>query len=219
MKNLKLKTALAAVTLAAASLATPYSAQAQDFRNANCSDTTNSVIGAIAGGTAGAAIGDRVARRGQSTEIGILGAVIGGIAGAAIGDSASDCENFNNRSNRVITSSAPVYTAPTTVYSSPRTVYTSPRVVTQSPVYRTNTSYSSNRGFNQTRNRLIEIDYELDRLCSEIDYLKAQRRRSRHSSGLRSQIKQLEYRVDALERERKQIKKFGFNNRNSFRSY
>jgi len=179
MKNLKLKTALAAVTLAAASLATPYSAQAQDFRNVNCSDTTNSVIGAIAGGTAGAAIGDRVARRGQSTEIGILGAVIGGIAGAAIGDSASDCENFNNRSNRVITSSAPVYTAPTTVYSSPRTVYTSPRVVTQR-------SYSSNRGFNQTRNRLIEIDYEIDRLCSEIDYLKAQRRRSRHSSGLSS---------------------------------
>ena len=241
MKNLKLKTALAAVTLAAASLATPLSAQAQDFRNGqnfrnnniDCSDTSNTVLGGLAGGVAGAAIGDGIAGRGQSTEIGILGAVIGGIAGAAIGDSASGCENFD-RSNvgftqqapvysqqaPVYTQQAPVYTQPTTVYSNPpRTVYTSPRIVTPAPVYNTTTSYSSNRGFNQGQNRLFQIDREIDRLCHEIDYLKAQRRRSRHSSGLKSQIKQLEYRVDDLRRERKQIQKYGSNSRNSYRSY
>ena len=225
MKNLKITTALAAVTLAAASLATPLSAHAQDFRS--CGDTGNSVLGAVVGGTAGAAIGDGIAGRGESTELGILGAVIGGIAGAAIGDSVSDCENFNRSNTQGFQTNNPVYTQPTTVYSNPRTVYTSPRIVTpapvyrtQSPVYRTNTSYSNNRGFNQTQNRLFQIDREIDRLCDEINYLKVQRRRSRgHRSGLKSRIKQLEYRVDDLRRERKDIKKFGFNNHNSFRSY
>jgi len=90
---------------------------------------------------------------------------------------------------------------------------------TQSPVY-TSTTYNSNRGFNNDRNRLFQIDREIDRLCHEIDYLKDQRRRSRgKNSGLKSRIKQLEYRVDDLERERKQIRKYSKNNRNSFRSY
>jgi uncharacterized protein YcfJ len=72
LKNAKVTTALAAVTLAAATLATPLSAQAQDYRNydRDCQDTSNSVLGAVVGGTAGAAIGDRIAGRGQSTEIG-----------------------------------------------------------------------------------------------------------------------------------------------------
>jgi len=268
MKNLKISTALAAVTLAAASLATPLTAQANNFGN-NCADESTTVLGAIAGGVAGAAIGDGVAGRGQSTEIGILGAVLGGVAGAAIGDSISGCENYDpNRqayptttsypttsyptTNGVYTSQQPVYAPPTTVYSEPRTVYTSPRIVTptpppvytqpqvvtsapvytqprvvtpapvytQSPVYSTNTSYGSNRGFDQTQNRLFQLDHEIDRLCDEIDYLKAQRRRARgRSSGLKSRIKQLEYRVDDLKRERKQIRKYGLNSRNSFRSY
>jgi len=82
------------------------------------------------------------------------------------------------------------------------------------------TSFGNNRGFNQGQNRLFQIDREIDRLCYEIDNLKAQRRRGRgKSSGLKSRIKQLEYRVDDLERERKQIRKFGINSRNSFRSY
>ena len=223
MKNLKLKTALAAVTLAAASLATPLSAHANDGR---CADTSSTVLGAITGGVAGAAIGDGVARRGQSTEIGILGAVLGGIAGAAVGDSISGCENYDPRrtSAPVYTqpTSAPVYTQPTTVYSTPqaRTVYTSPRIVTPAPVYRTNTSFSNNRGFNNNRNRLFQIDREIDRLCHEIDFLKAERRRSRgRRNGLRNQIKELEFIVADLERERRQIRKFGHNSRNSFRSY
>lgn len=230
MKNLKLKTALAAVTLAAASLATPLSAHANDGR---CADTSSTVLGAITGGVAGAAIGDGVARRGQSTEIGILGAVLGGLAGAAVGDSISGCENYDPRrtSAPVYTqpTSAPVYTQPTTVYSTPqaRTVYTSPRIVTQAPVYttpapvyRTNTSFSNNRGFNNNQNRLFQIDREIDRLCHEIDFLKAERRRSRgRRNGLRNRIKELEFIVADLERERRQIRKFGHNSRNSFRSY
>jgi len=122
--------------------------------------------------------GDGIAGRGESTELGILGAVIGGIAGAAIGDSVSDCENFNRSNTQGFQTNNPVYTQPTTVYSNPRTVYTSPRIVTpapvyrtQSPVYRTNTSYSNNRGFNQTQNRLFQIDREIDRLCDEIDIM------------------------------------------------
>ena len=43
MKNLKLKTALAAVTLAAASLATPFAAQANDFRNVRVTTTSHPV--------------------------------------------------------------------------------------------------------------------------------------------------------------------------------
>ena len=46
MKKLNLKTALTAVTLAAATFAAPLSAHASDF-NRQCNDTTNSVAGGL----------------------------------------------------------------------------------------------------------------------------------------------------------------------------
>ncbi len=122
MTNLKIKSALAAVTLAAATFAAPLSAQASDY-DRKCGDTGNAVLGAIVGGTAGAAIGDGIAGRGQSTEVGILGAIIGGIAGAAVGDSASDCENNTRNTNTRGYTTTTSYPAQTTSYPAQTTSY------------------------------------------------------------------------------------------------
>jgi len=65
---------LAVTTL---TFATPASAQ---FNN----NGGGQLLGALIGGTAGAAIGDGIAPRGRSTEFGIAGGLIGGVAGAAI---------------------------------------------------------------------------------------------------------------------------------------
>ena len=225
MKKFNVTTALAAVTLAAASLATPLSAQAQDYRNANCSDGSNAVLGAIAGGVAGAAIGDGVARRGQSTEIGILGAIIGGVAGAAVGDSISDCENRDRTNRRVTTTSYPTRTTSNRTYTSSNpVVYTS-----TSPVYRQNQGYTTSRpvysttvnyGHNSRNNvadRIYQIDRRIDDLCRELDYLKAQRRRSGRHHGVSRQVENLEYRIADLRRERKYLKKSSKRSNRSFR--
>jgi hypothetical protein len=58
------------------------------YRGSRCSNGTG---GTIIGGVAGAAIGDRVARRGSRTEGAILGAAIGALGGRAIDKATSRC--------------------------------------------------------------------------------------------------------------------------------
>lgn len=207
MTNVKTKTALAAVTLAAATLITPLSASAADYRK--CNDTTNGVVGGVIGGSVGAAIGEEIAGRGDRTEGAVLGAIIGGIAGAAIGDGASDCEKdkrYNNR--RTVTTHYPTRT--TNTHRGYQTVgHNSHRNSNR------NRNYGYNRGYNQTSygygrrgDRLYQIDRQIDDLRRERAYLKDERRRSRHyRPGIERRLDRIAYRLDELKRERKRIKK------------
>lgn len=230
MKNINVKTALTAVTLAAAAIATPLSAQARDY-NDKCGDTSNAVIGAVVGGTAGAAIGDRIASRGNSTEIGILGAIIGGVAGAAVGDSASDCEHDNRYSNnsynngRVTTTTH--YPARTTTQYPTRTTTHYPTQTTNR-VYQTaghsgrsygTTTYGNNRGYNNTTQRLYQVQIQIDDLKREREFLKKERRRSySNDRQINRRLNRVENRLDDLRRERKQLRKYADNRRNNYRT-
>lgn len=223
MKNINVKTALTAVTLAAAAIATPLSAQARDY-NDKCGDTSNAVIGAVVGGTAGAAIGDRIASRGNSTEIGILGAIIGGVAGAAVGDSASNCEHDNRYSNnsynngRVTTTTH--YPARTTTQYPTRTTTSTNRVYQTAGhsgrSYGT-TTYGNNRGYNNTTQRLYQVQIQIDDLKRERDFLKKERRRSySNNRQIDRRLNHVENWLDSLKRERTQLRKYADNRRNSY---
>lgn len=225
MKNINVKTALTAVTLAAAAIATPLSAQARDY-NDKCGDTSNAVIGAVVGGTAGAAIGDRIASRGNSTEIGILGAIIGGVAGAAVGDSASDCENDNRYRNashnngRVTTTTH--YPARTTTHYPTRTTTTTNRVYQTAGhsgrSYRT-TTYGNNRGYHNTTQRLYQVQNQIDELKREREFLKKERRRSySNKRRIERRLNYVENCLDDLRRERKQLRKYADNRRDNYRT-
>jgi len=74
--SLTFKSTIIAVAATAFAISTPAHAQ---FNNGG-----NQLLGAAIGGVAGAALGDGIAGRGQSTEFGIAGGILGGIAGAAI---------------------------------------------------------------------------------------------------------------------------------------
>lgn len=217
MTNLKIKTALAAVTLAAATLAMPLSAHAGDY-NRKCSDTSNGVLGAVIGGTVGAAIGDGVAGRGDSTEAGILGAVIGGIAGAAIGDSASDCENDKRQANRGYTTTTH-YPAQTQRGVTVRTVGHNTRTYGNSRNHNQR-GYTQTRSYNQRYNNdpLFRIDREIEDLRRERAYLKDERRRSRgYRPGIERRLDRVAHRLDQLKRERKRVKRYTDNRRNDYR--
>lgn len=209
MTKLNLKTALTAVTLAAATFAAPLSAQASDY-NRKCNDTTNSVAGGLIGGSVGAAVGEQIAGRRDRTEGAVIGAIIGGLAGAAIGDGASDCErdnvrsydnrgrNYNTSNNRYVTT----------------TRYPSRNVVS-------NTGFQTvgfNRGFSNVsyghtdrislNRRLHRIDRQIEDLRRECAYLLSQRKRSRRGRhGIDRRLDQISYSLKQLERERKQLKK------------
>ncbi|MEP3654574.1 MAG: glycine zipper 2TM domain-containing protein [Litorimonas sp.] len=210
MIKLKTKTALAAVTLAAAALATPLSASAADYRK--CNDTTNGVAGGLIGGTVGAAIGEEIAGRGDRTEGAVLGAIIGGIAGAAIGDGASDCEKDNRYNNRqVVTTQYPTRTVTTT-----RGYQT---VGHNGHNRRTTTTrnYGYDRGYSRRVDPLYRIDREIDQTRREGDRLKRQLRNSRgYRPGLHRALEANGRHLKYLKRERKRIKK-SYNN--GYRNY
>lgn len=228
MTNLKIKTALAAVTLAAATIAMPLSASAQDY-NRKCADTSNGVLGAVVGGSAGAAIGESIAGRGDRTEGAILGAIIGGIAGAAVGDSASDCENRQRTVNRGYTTTTHYPTRTNRVQTTTRGYQTvghnghgHTRTRTTNRGYNNNRGHNSNRGYNQDynrgQNRLYQIDRDIERLRNERAYLKDERRRSRnYRPGIERRLDRIGHRLAELKRERKQIKRYSDNRRNDYR--
>ncbi len=226
MTHLKIKTALTAVTLAAATLAMPLSAQAGDY-NRKCNDTTNGVAGAVIGGTVGAAIGDGLAGRGDSTEAGILGAIIGGIAGAAIGDSASGCEN--DHKYRTTTTRYPT----TTTYTPRHSSHGQTRGYSQNSGYSRNSGYNRTSGYQTVGHRssrrsgyngystgynsdpLYQIDREIERVRFEGDNLKRELKYSRgYNSDISRRLTENGYRLEQLKRERKRIKKYTDSRKN-----
>ena len=230
MKNVKIKTALTAVTLAAAALATPLSASAADYRK--CNDTTNGVAGGLIGGSVGAAIGEGIAGRGDRTEGAVLGAIIGGIAGAAIGDGASDCEK-NTRTNRRVVTTTNHY--PTRTQTYPTRTQTYPTRTT-SRGYQTvghsghnhrtttNRTYGNTRGYNtsygygRTADPLYRIDREIEETRREGKRLKRELKYGYgHRRGLRRALEANGYRLEQLKRERKRIKKYADGRRNDYR--
>jgi len=167
MKNVKIKTALTAVTLAAAAIATPLSASAADYRK--CNDTVNGVAGGVIGGSVGAAIGESIAGRGDRTEGAVLGAIIGGIAGAAVGDGASDCEKHTRNTRRAVNTTNHY---PTRTQNYPVRTQTYPGRTTtrgyQTVGHRghsTSRGYSESRGYNTSRGYSRRADplYRIDR--------------------------------------------------------
>lgn len=164
--SLKFKTAAVAIAATAFAISTPASAQYQS------NNSGNQLLGAVIGGVAGAALGDGIAPRGQSSEYGIIGGVLGGVAGAAIaGSGNNNNRGYNNGYYNSQTGyygsgytqggyyqqpvysrpayaqpvySQPVYSQPA-YYSQPRVVYSQPRYVTPYSG-RTGTSLSINIG-------------------------------------------------------------------------
>lgn len=209
MKNVNLKTALTAVTLAAAAFATPLSASAADYRK--CNDTTNGIAGGVIGGSAGAAIGESIAGRGNRTEGAILGAIIGGIAGAAVGDSASNCEKDTRYDNRRVVT--------TTNHYPTRTVVTRPVVHTVGYSTSNNRNYRANDHGNSRRvDPLYRIDREIEQTRREGDRLKREIKYARRGNrrGLQRALDANCRQLDYLKSERKRIKKSA---NNSYRNY
>lgn len=216
VKNVKAKTALAAVTLAAMAFATPLSASASDYRK--CNDTVNGVAGGVIGGSAGAAIGESIAGRGNRTEGAILGAIIGGIAGAAVGDSASDCEKYNQSNQRVVTTTNHY---PTRTQTYPvRTTTTTTRGyqtvghngynqrTTGSRNYGSNRGYSTDRGYGRRVDPLYQINREIEQTRREGDRLKRKLRNARHyRPGLHRALEANGRHLNYLKKERRRIKK------------
>ncbi len=215
MQNVKTKTALAAVTLAAATLITPLSASAADYRK--CNDTTNGVVGGVIGGSVGAAIGEEIAGRGDRTEGAVLGAIIGGIAGAAIGDGASDCEKdkrYNNR--RVVTTTTHYPTRTTNTHRGYQTVgHNGHR-----DYNRRNRNYGYDRGYSRRVDPLYRIDREIEQTRREGRRLKRELRNSRyHRPGLRRALDANGRHLEYLKRERKRIKRAEYRRDDYRRDY
>ncbi len=221
MKNVKIKTALTAVTLAAAALATSLPAYAGEYKR-NCNDTTNGVAGGLIGGSVGAAIGEGIAGRGDRTEAAVLGAIIGGIAGAAIGDGATDCEKDTRYDTRRVVSTTNHY--PTRTTNTHRGYQTVGHSNHRDRGYRTTRrDYGSNRGYTSygyghNADPLRRIDREIERTRREGDRLKRELRYARgYRPDLRRALTANGYRLDELKRERKRIKKYSNNRRNDYR--
>lgn len=210
-KTTTVKTALAAVTLAAATFALPATAQAGNSYNKNCSDTENAVLGGVVGGSLGTVIGEEIAGRGDKTEGAILGAIIGGIAGAAIGDGANDCEK--NKPRYRTTNHYPATTTYGTRNSGYQTVgHRSGRHTSHNGYQRTR-GYSS-RGYNS--DPLYRIDREIERVRFEGEQLEREIRYSRgYRPDLHRRLDENGYRLKQLKKERKRIKKYG-NSRNDY---
>ena len=90
--SLTFKTAVIAVATTAFAFSAPASAHDTGYAHSHqqSSNGADQFVGAIIGGVAGAAIGDGIAGRGQSKELGILGGLLGGVAGAAIAGGGSN---------------------------------------------------------------------------------------------------------------------------------
>ena len=130
--SLKFKFAVIAVATTAFALSTPAHAQ---FNNSG-----NQILGAAIGGVAGAALGDGIAGRGQSTEFGIAGGILGGIAGAAIaGNGNSNRSGYSQGGYSQGGYSQGGYYQQPTYYQQPVTYYQQP--VYSSPVYYGGSSY------------------------------------------------------------------------------
>lgn len=201
-KTKTVKTALAAVTLAAAAFVLPATASANNFNGRKCSDTQSAVIGGVLGGSLGTAIGEGIAGRGDKTEGAILGAVIGGIAGAAIGDGLDDCEKYdqrfrnNNRNQGFVTGQR--------------------NSGFQTVGHRGHSGF--NRGFNA--DPLYQIDREIERTRFEGQQLQRELRNSRgFRPGLRRAIEANGFRLDQLKRERRQIKRYTDNRRDNYQAF
>lgn len=229
MKNVKIKTALTAVTLAAAALATSLPAYAAGEYQRNCNDTTNGLAGGVIGGSVGAAIGESIAGRGDRTEGAILGAIIGGIAGAAVGDGASDCEKDNRYDTRRVVTNTNHYPTRTRNYPT--------RTTTTHRGYQTvghpsnngrrrghsNRHYGSDRGYTTTSygynaDPLFRINREIEQTRREGDRLKRELKYSNgHRRGLRRALEANGRQLDYLKKERRRIKKYSDQRRNDYR--
>lgn len=200
-KTKTVKTALAAVTLAAATFALPATAFAGNSYNKNCADTENAILGGVVGGSLGTVIGEEIAGRGDKTEGAILGAIIGGIAGAAIGDGANDCEKTDKRYR-----TANQYPTRTTYGNNNARVQTVGHKSHRR--HTTHNDYGYNRGYRvdpleRVKREIERTRYEGDRLKRELKYSRGYR------PDLRRAIEANGYRLDQLKREKRRIKKYG----------
>lgn len=100
-----LKSAAAAVTLAAVALPGLASAQSYDYRRYDnngyaygqtydyrqCNDRDRQATGAVVGATIGAVAGSQMSARGRRTENSVLGGLLGAVIGAGVAGDSSEC--------------------------------------------------------------------------------------------------------------------------------
>lgn len=211
------KTALAAVTLAAATFALPTAAFAGDYRK-DCSDTENAILGGVVGGSLGTVIGEEIAGRGDRTEGAVLGAIIGGIAGAAIGDGASDCEKRTTRTRSYNKRGYPVRTT-TRGHSGYQTVGHNGHRGHNGHNRNRNRNHNTGYGYDTRRHDpLYQIDRQIEEVRREGDRIKREIKYSRYYNPRLEQARERNgRRLKNLKRERKRIKQF--NERQRDRGY
>ncbi|MEP1230506.1 MAG: glycine zipper 2TM domain-containing protein [Litorimonas sp.] len=193
MKNVIFtKKSLVAITLAAATLVSPLTANAQNFssRQSN-NDAGAQIAGGLIGGSLGAILGEEIAGRGNRTEGAIVGAIIGGVTGAAIGEGiASD-----NKTTRRVTNNSRFNNSGFTT-----------RISTN------NRGFNSNQGFNHrvaasSYTQIDKIDYQLNALkrdrhdiCVELEY-------RGYNPYLKKRLAQIDYEILELKDRRQFLKR------------
>lgn len=213
MAKLNAKTTLAAVALAAATIATPAISHAGNYSTTAFEDcrtnTEDQVVAGAIGAVLGGVLGSQVSGNGARTEGSVLGAVLGGAAGAAIADGNNDCDKIRKRSTYNTTSRG--YDRG---YTTNRTVYTSPRVTTVH-----HRDYGNRRGYNRgTRgydrgydrggyDRVDRINRRMDYLRSERAELKREQSYYGYSRRIDRRLNQIAYELDDLKKRKRRVKK------------
>lgn len=107
-----LKSAAAALTLAAVALPGLASAQSYDYRQSQsyggygqtydrdyrqCDSRDRQATGAVVGATLGAVVGSQMSARGRRTENSVLGGLLGAVIGAGVGGDSANCRGQADR--------------------------------------------------------------------------------------------------------------------------
>lgn len=218
MAHLNAKKTLTAVALAAATIATPAFAHANNYATTSynsyhddCrSNIDEQVLAGAVGAVLGGVLGSQVSGNGARTEGSVLGAVLGGAAGAAIADGNNDCDKIRKRS--VSNTQSRVYDQgyTNTGYSSgrrvsSRTVYTAPRVTTVSTGGYSDRGYGyNNRGGYDPIDR---INRRMDHLRKERAALKREQSYYGHSRRIDRRLYDIKCELADLKDRKKYVKK------------
>lgn len=223
MKMLYRTPTLAAALLAAVTLSTPLTAQAQSYgamsyEDCKKRDADNKITGGIIGAIAGGVLGSQVSGSGARTEGSVLGAAIGAAAGAGIGGEKRDCKDIYHRVGASQYSGNSYRTYPPRTYSGasygtiPSRTYGS---TYGSRTYDTGYTTTSHRGHYGSGHRydrgrsydpLARVDRRIHRLRQEGRRLRDQARYD-HSPWLRRQIRENGRALDRAKDRRREIKR------------
>jgi len=230
MKNTVLnKTRLVALTLAAATLITPFYASAQNFSGQNFSSRNNSnagaqIAGGLIGGSLGAIVGEEIAGRRNRTEGAVIGAIVGGVTGAAIGEGIADNGNRNRRFNNRGFTNNRFGNRGFNSRNFGNTGFTT-RIAHNGRGFRDNRGFRNDPSFGRRTTareyyKIDKIDYRIDMLKYEQEDIYAQIEYNGPSRRLKNRLHYIDCEIAELKDRRRFLKrKAKRNQRRFFRAY